>query len=168
MRNIDSLIGEIIPPADYQHRNGFTNASIIDALNDSEKQAVEKKLINLLTTESNMLIVETLGYMKSQKAVKRLTAMLNEARYAEDKLILASSIFKITADKSIRDIAFEASCSIDTHYPTVVHYEYTLMSMFYYMAGFQDIRMDNIIRKYVKNKDFLLSYNAKRALNLIN
>ena len=168
MNSIDRLIMEIIPPADYHHRNGFTNTSIIDALDGAEKQAVENRLINLLAIKSDMLIVETLGYMKSQNAVNHLTVMLNEAHDAVDRLILASSIFKITADKSICEIALDASSSIDNNYPTVVHYEYTLMAMFYYMASFHDSRIDNIIRKYIKNKDLLLSYNANRALGLTN
>ena len=114
-----------------------------------------------------MLVVETLGYIRSKKAVSTLTIMLNKTSEPVDRLILASSIFKIESNKNIAEIAFEASCSVDANYSSVVHYEYTLMSMFYYMAGFQDSRIDNIIRKYIKHKDFLLSYNAKRALGLI-
>ena len=113
MNSIDRLIMKIIPPADYHHRNGFTNTSIIDALDGAEKQAVENRLINLLAIKSDMLIVETLGYMKSQNAVNHLTVMLNEAHDAVDRLILASSIFKITADKSICEIALDASSSSD-------------------------------------------------------
>ena len=39
--DIHKMINEIIPPADYQHRNGFNNTHLIDNLNDNEKRRVE-------------------------------------------------------------------------------------------------------------------------------
>lgn len=48
MRNINQLLKEIIPPDDYQHRNGFSNEHIILSLIEKEKMEVEKNLIEML------------------------------------------------------------------------------------------------------------------------
>ncbi len=37
--DIKKLFDKIIPPSDYEHRNGFNNIPIIDKLNDSEKNS---------------------------------------------------------------------------------------------------------------------------------
>ena len=67
--NIDKLINEVIPPKDYQHRNGFNNIPIIDELTANEKQLLEEALIRKLQSEAakeiDTLIVETLAYLKS-------------------------------------------------------------------------------------------------------
>jgi hypothetical protein len=64
MRNIETIIKEIIPPDDYQHRNGFCNESYIDKLNDLEKIQVEDELINMFQKSDDLLIADTLAYMK--------------------------------------------------------------------------------------------------------
>ena len=45
MRSIKDLLTEIIPPSDYQHRNGFSNELIIDSLIETEKTHEEMVLI---------------------------------------------------------------------------------------------------------------------------
>jgi hypothetical protein len=67
--DINKIISEIIPPDDYQHRNGFSNEHLIDKLSEDEKFKVETELINLLKKTPDMLIVDTLGYMKSERAL---------------------------------------------------------------------------------------------------
>jgi hypothetical protein len=70
---IEKLLREIIPPADYQHRNGFNNIPLIDKLTDDEKLQLENALIRELTVdldrEPDDLIIETLAYLKSQKSL---------------------------------------------------------------------------------------------------
>ena len=42
MKNIEHLLKELIPPSDYQHRNGFSNEHIILRLTENEKTEVER------------------------------------------------------------------------------------------------------------------------------
>ena len=119
MRHIDRLIEEIIPPADYKHREGFNNNLLIDALNDTEKLEVEICLIIRLKAKPDTFIIETLGYMKSYKAVDVLTEIMINTQDSVEKLITASSIFNITKNNSLKDIALEASYMIDDHYSKI-------------------------------------------------
>jgi len=50
--DIEKIVAEIIPPSDYQHRNGFNNVPLIDKLSDDEKRGVQDALIYKLLFES--------------------------------------------------------------------------------------------------------------------
>ncbi|WP_421754844.1 hypothetical protein [Croceimicrobium sp.] len=50
----------MLPPSDYFHRNGFSNAAIIESLSDSERHEVEMRLIKMLEESSEGLIGETM------------------------------------------------------------------------------------------------------------
>jgi len=61
--DIEKIVAEIIPPSDYQHRNGFNNVPLIDKLSDDEKRGVQDALIYKLLFESekeiDTLVIET-------------------------------------------------------------------------------------------------------------
>ena len=101
------LIDKIIPPSDSAHRNGFSNTSLIDQINEHEKQQVEDELIYKLLNEAeaDMLVVETLAYMKSQKSLPALKRLLEITSYEMSKIIISSSIFEINQDNDMVEIA---------------------------------------------------------------
>lgn len=157
MTHIRELIDKIIPPADYQHRNGFSNDNIIDKLSDEDKNNVEIELINLLSNyNGDVLIVETLAYMNSHKSLDSLYKILNSLNTASDKIIIASSIYKISQDKAMVDIALNAIKTITD--------KYSLISLFYYLTNMQSNVINDYIAQFKSDSDYLLSYNAKRAL----
>ena len=157
MTHIRELIDKIIPPADYQHRNGFSNDNIIDKLSDEDKNNVEIELINLLSNyNGDVLIVETLAYMNSHKSLDCLYKILNSVNTASDKIIIASSIYKISQDKAMVEIALNAIKTITD--------KYSLISLFYYLTNMQSNVLNEYIAQFKSDSDYLLSYNAKRAL----
>jgi hypothetical protein len=157
MTHIRELINKIIPPADYQHRNGFSNDNIIDKLSDGDKNNVEIELINLLSNyNGDVLIVETLAYMNSHKSLDSLYKILNSVNTASDKIIIASSIYKISQDKAMVDISLNAIKTITD--------KYSLISLFYYLTNMQSNVINDYIAQFKSDSDYLLSYNAKRAL----
>ena len=95
MRDIDKLFQEIIPPSDYQHRNGFSNAQIILSLDNDEKMHIERKLINMLESTDDTLIGETLAILKSNNSLPVLKNKLESTSKADLKIIWASYIFEI-------------------------------------------------------------------------
>ncbi len=109
---IEELIEEIIPPSDYQHRNGFSNEPIIDKLTSKEKALVEDELICLLSKEAGKridnLIVETLAYLKSEKSLPFLKKLLEGEVSDMAKLILAISIFEINGEKDMPSVAISS------------------------------------------------------------
>ena len=164
MVTIEKLIDEIIPyPADYSHRNGFSNTHIIDKLSADEKIEVENALINKLTEHpDDLLIVETLAYLKSTKSIPALRKLLVNSSYDMEKLIIASSIFEITKDTNLVDIAISAFRQLDNKKDA--YYVYKLTGAFYHLAKFNNPAVIEIIREYFDHKEYLVSYNAKRAL----
>ena len=165
MRDIDGLLQKIIPPTDYQHREGFNNVPIIDSLTSEERLEIECRLIALLAGKIDYLIIESLVHIKSRKAVSTLEMALFKTQNPIDTLIIAWAIFAITGDNKMCDIALEASIAIDNNYSEAINYKYNLIAMFDYMAKMHDVRIDKIIKKYLIHKDILLSFNARRALS---
>jgi hypothetical protein len=100
--DIENFLDRIIPPADYQHRNGFSNSDIIDQLNEHEKKLVEDALINkLLGQTDDTLIVETLSYLLSKKSLPLLYDFLDRCSNPMAEIIAAVSIFQINNDDAM-------------------------------------------------------------------
>jgi hypothetical protein len=164
MATIKKLIDEIIPyPADYSHRNGFSNDHIIDKLTAKERNEVENALIDKLNKHpEDLLIVETLAYLKSASSIPALRKLLENSSLDMEKLIIASSIFEINHDNSMIDIAIHAFRQLDNKQDSC--YVYKLTSAFYHLAKFNTPSVAKIIKEYTDHKEYLVSYNAKRAL----
>lgn len=154
--DINKIISEIIPPDDYQHRNGFSNEHVIDKLSDDDKFQVEAELIDMLQKKSDMLIVETLGYMKSNKSLPVLYELLENLNNKMAKIITAFSIFEINQDQKMIGVAKSSLKNIKD--------KYQLIPAFHYLMRFQDPEISELIREYTTSSDYLISYNAKQAL----
>ncbi len=158
MRNVSELINEIIPPSDYQHRNGFTNDHIIDSLNEDEKKEVEVILIKQLENSNDQLIGDTLAYMKSKTSLPILNTKLDLSDDSSSRIYWASYILRITDDDAVRmkDIAFEEFQKVTDNY--------ALISLFHTLIEFNDQRIDNRIKEYQDHSDYLVAYNSRTAL----
>lgn len=157
LMSIDKLIADIIPPDDFQHRNGFSNTHIIDKLNSQERELLEEVLINSLLNKVDMLVVETLAYMKSARSLPVFMDLLEQTSDTMCKIVVATSIFEINHDDRMIVICIDAFEHLSNIYQKI--------SAFYYLQKFQNEATDAIIEEYTKHSDFLLSYNAKQALN---
>lgn len=162
----EKKIYRIIPPMDYKHRNGFSNIQLINELTSIEKENLERVLIEKIIFADDSLdtlIVETLGYLKSEKALPILRDKLMKSTDNISKLIIASSIYDIDK-KSIDmiDVAISSVNEIDNK--NDVYYVYKLASVFDYLAKFRSPKINDAIREYAKHEEYLISYNAKRHL----
>ena len=159
MTDIDKLIEEIIPPADYQHRNGFSNENIILSLSEQEKLEVEDRLIKMLANSDDELIGETLVILKSKKALPVLNNKLSKAEKPNLRIIWASYINQIeNGNDQMKNVAFEEFKKVSE--------KYTLIEAFYYASRFNDSRINSEIKKFINNKDYLIAYNARKCLGL--
>lgn len=160
--DINKIVSEIIPPDDYQHRNGFSNYHLIEKLSDEDKFQVEAQLIDRLQKKPDILIVETLAYMNSVKSLPILYDLLKTSDGGMAKLILASSIYKINRDKELVEIAISSFEELEKNKDT--YCVYRLIPAFYYLAKFQESKTTKLLEEYSKNSEYLISYNAKQAL----
>ncbi len=166
--DMNKLINEVIPPSDYQHRNGFNNTQIIEKLSDSEKKLLENSLIQKLQsekeTEIDTLIVETLAYLKSVKSVPILRILLGKCSEIEIRLSIATSIFEINQDIEMVDIAVSSVRQMDNKKDA--YYVYQLSKAFDYLAKFNNKKTKQLIEEYTSHPEYLISYNAKQALKV--
>lgn len=165
LKDINKLINEIIPPDDYQHRNGFSNEHIIDKLNNEFKSQIETKLIEMLRQKTDLLIISTLGYMKSDQSLPVLYELIKDATEGMAKIILSSSIYKINKDEKMIDIAIESFEEIEKL--NDAYFIYRIIPTFYYLASFNNPKTKKLIVKYTNHNEYLISYNAKQSLNML-
>jgi len=160
---IAKLINQIIPKSDREHREGFTNRHIIDRLSDSERQVVESLLIEKLIGNNkrksvDTLIVEALAYMQSTKSLPVLYNLLITNPDNFIKLVVVTSIFKISLDYAMVDIAINLFLTFNDKYQKI--------PAFVYLKSFNNTKTDALIQKYVNDPDYLISYNTKKHLGL--
>ncbi len=74
-------------------------------------------------------------------------------------LILASCIYKLTNDESYILLAIEVIQKISD--------KYQLIDALYYLKDFNSSITDKTIQQFIDSNDYLISYNAKRLLNIL-
>jgi len=158
--DIQSKLERIIPTDDFQHRWEFSNQHLVDELDDSEKKEIEALLIKKLCNEpGDILIVETLSYIRSKKALPAIRNSLKICVNKIQRIIIAVSIYKIDQDNDMINVSISAFKQL--------HNKWDFVVAFGYLKGFNDSRINQMIEEYIDHPDFLISYNAKKALNLI-
>lgn len=159
MRNIPDLIQELIPQNNYQSRNGFSNEHIVLSLSEKEKVEVERRLIEMLDETDDDLIGETLAIMNSTDSLPNMRKRLESAKNPSQKIIWANYINEIKGgDQEMKDIALQEMDRVTE--------KYSLTSIFYYLSRFMDSRINEKIRSFTNDKDYLIAYNARTSLGI--
>ncbi|CAL2085949.1 conserved hypothetical protein [Tenacibaculum sp. 190524A05c] len=159
MRNIEKLIKQIIPPPTREEREGFTNDKIIAGLNKEEFLAVEKRLIQELEENDDLLIGQTLVAMKSENALTVLLRRLKKKESHFEKIQWAALINDLKkGDSEMEKIAFEAFEKLEFVYAVQG-------SIFIDLIKFNSLRINKRIEKFVDHKYDLVAIHAKTVLN---
>ncbi len=158
MSDLSEIMRELIPQNDYHHRNGFSNHKIVDKLSLEEKSYIEDELIRKLDDSYNSLIIETLAYVKSIKALPLLYRLLDDDFSALSKILIATSIFGINNDLKMIDIVI---CNFEC-----LEDAYQQICAFYYLNQFENEKTNHIIYSLIDCSNELVAYNAKRALKM--
>lgn len=169
MLNIDRLLNQVIPyPDNRENRDGFNNEELIDQLNSEAKDLLVYGLLEKLSEKpDDLLIVETLGYMKSKKAMEPLKRLLEESSNDYVKICIVSNLYKISPDQSLIDIAMNSFENIANLPMNYFNNRSTLINSFYCMVIFNNEKANSLIKTFFDNTDYLVSYNAKRSLGQI-
>src|ERR1051326_5399460 len=150
--NLEQLIDKIIPPADYLNRKDFSNTDIIDQLNDNEKKLIEDILIErLLDTTDDMLIIDTLAYLKSEKSLPILYNFLKNDSDSMFKLVVATSIFEINRDQDMINVAVDSFKKLKNDKDA--YRTFKLIPAFYYLAKFKFGTTNKLIEEYTEDKE---------------
>ena len=157
MQNISDKIKELIPPSDYQQRNGFSNEHLIDKLSKDQKTAVEAELLQMFELSDDSLIGETLTYLNSSKAIPLIESKLNISQDSTSKIHWASMINTLKkGDQKMKDIAFHEFSKLSD--------KYQLIGAFHTLTSFNDQRINKRISSYANDPEYLIAYNARTAI----
>lgn len=155
--NVKKIYKKIIPPDDYEHRRDFYNEDLIDNLTIEKRVMIENMLMEDLKSRHDLLVIETLVYLKSVKSIEIIEKRLVETKEPFDKIIIAWCLFDLDKDKGrMVEIAYDNFLSITNVYAKT--------RLFYYLAKFNQPKLNTLLKSYVDNKNFLLANNSKRAL----
>jgi hypothetical protein len=159
MEHVDRVIEQFLPPQTYQHRKDGPTLGLIDKLTSEEKFVFEQKLIERLEKgDTDIWIVEGLAYVKSEKALPALYNLLSRTGMKPSRITIESSIYQICKDPLMVDAALEDSMQVKD--------KFSIISIFYHLAQFRDSRVNDFVRQYFDDPDYLISYNAKRAIGI--
>lgn len=158
-QNIERLLRGIIPPDTREEREGFTNDEIISELNSEELKVVEERLIEMLKTNDDLLIGQTLVKMESVDSIPVLKKRLE----LEDSLFIKITWARLIndlkkGDPEMEQIAFEAFENLEFIYGTQG-------GVFLDLGAFDSPRINRKIEEFVDHKYFLVAHHAKMVLN---
>lgn len=159
MINPDTYLDQLLPTSAYSRATDGLMTGIIDRMSTVDRDLVEQALIDRLESGSeDTWIAEYLGYMKSERSLPTLYNTLANAHEAVTKIIVSSAIYNIKSDTELIKVALKAA--------STVHDKYALIGIFTYLAKFKDPNIERFLERFVNNEEFLISYNAKRAIKI--
>jgi hypothetical protein len=129
---------------------------LIDKLTPQERRIAEAELIKAVHPGDPWPIIG-LGYMKSSDSLPKLYKLLTNSS-KNMKVTIAHSIFQICQDSKMIDIALEETPEITN--PT------NLINILYLLPDFNDERVNAMLNNFRDHKEYLVAYNAARALGL--
>jgi hypothetical protein len=140
----------------WEQRKDGVPLNLLDNLSDEEKPIAEKELINVLSLKDTWPIIG-LGHIKSIDSLPILYKLFSKSK-KHIKIILAHSIFRICGDiEMIKQVLIEIPKVTNT---------YEIIDILYILPDFGDERINKILKDFCDHKEYLIAYNATRALGL--
>lgn len=158
----DKLLKQIILPITKPYskdREWFSNNEILSKLNKEELRIVEKQLIEILKTNDDTLIPETLIKLKSIDSIPIMLDKLKLIKEPLSRIKWASFINEIkNGDKEMEAVAFRELEKFEFIYEAQG-------TIFHDLVKFKSERINNLIKKFIDHKYFLVAHHAKLVLN---
>ena len=162
MTKTQELLNQIIPPItrpDGKDREWFSNDEILSKLNDEELDIVEQGLIEMLKTDNDILIPQTLIKLKSIDSIPTMLEKLELLKDPFERITWASFINEIKGgDKEMEKVAFEEFKRLE--------FIYEIQGLIFHdLIKFKSERINRFIKEFVEHKYFLVAHHAKLVLN---
>ena len=155
-KNLDLFRQHFIHASSWTERKDGVPLYLLDNLTGSELELAEKAMIDHISS-GDPWAIEGLGYIKSTLALPTLYKLLPKSRKAT-KLRIAHAIYRICGDISMTDLVLKEVPSIKT--------QPELIEVLYMLPEFKDERVNLLLQGYREHKEYLIAYNATRALGL--
>jgi hypothetical protein len=154
--NLDIFRKEFLNANTWAQRKEGVPLYLLDNLTEEELKLAEVELIKTANPGDTWPIIG-LGHIKSKDSLPVLYKLLTKST-KNIKVTIAHSIFQICQDKKMVDIVLEET-------PKVTNW-YDLIDILYMLPDFKDERVTTMLNNFRNHKDYLVAYNATRALGL--
>jgi hypothetical protein len=140
----------------YSQRRDGIPLYLLDELTEDELRVAENEMIDVLNIKDDWPI-KGLGYIRSKGALSKLYRLLVKSKKGI-KVIVAHSIFQISRDRKMIEITLSEMPKISN--------QYVLIDLVYLLQAFEDRLTDRMLNDYRNHKEYLVAYNATRAMGL--
>ncbi len=154
--NLEIFRREFLNANTWAQRKEGVPIELLDKLTADELKIAEEELIKSARTGDSWPIIG-LGHIKSEKSLEILYKLLSKSKTGI-KVIIACSIYKICRDPEMIEIALEET-------PKITNWQ-ELIDILYMLPDFKNERTDNMLNNFREHQDYLVAYNAARALGL--
>jgi hypothetical protein len=154
--NIDLFRQAFLGGNTWAERKDGIPLDLLDKLSEDELKIAENELIKSASLNDTWPILG-LGHIKSTKSLPTLYNLLDKSNKGY-KITIAKTIFEICQDQKMIDIVLE-------ELPKTTN-QYELINVLYMLTAFKDDKITEILNDYRNHKEYLIAYNATRALGL--
>jgi hypothetical protein len=154
--NIDIFRQEYLGANTWAQRKDGVPLYLLDKLSPDELKKAEADLIKSASPGDTWPILG-LGHIKSTQALPTLYNLLHKSKKGF-KITIAYSIFQICQDRKMINIVLD-------ELPRTTN-QYELIDVLYMLPAFKDDKITGLLNDYRDHKEYLVAYNATRALGL--
>ncbi len=155
-KNLDIFRQHFLHASSWTERKDGAPLYLLDNLTRTELDIAEKEMIDHIGS-GDPWPIEGLGYIKSTLALPTLYKLLDKNSKTA-KLRIAHAIYRICGDTAMADLVLKEVPSIKG--------QSELIDVLYMLPEFRDERVNLLLQGYRDHKDYLVAYNATRALGL--
>ena len=154
--NLDIFRQEFLGANTWAQRKDGVPLYLSDKLSTNELKTAEVELIKS-TNPGDTWPILGLGHIKSTQALPTLYNLLDKSKKGF-KVTTAYSIFQISKDQKMIDVVLQ-------ELPKTTN-QYELIDVLYMLPAFKNEKITALLNNYRDHKEYLVAYNATRALGL--
>ena len=155
-KELEAFYKDYLNANSWPQRKDGVPLDLLDNLNQADKIIAEKELIEHADLKDSWPIIG-LGYLKSTLSLDKLYNLLDKGS-KHIKITIAHSIFLINNDSRMIEIVLKETERLNN--------QYEIIDILYMLPDFKDSRVDKVLNDFRNHKEYLVAYNATRALGL--
>ncbi len=156
INNLEIFRQEFLGANTWAQRKDGVPLDLLDKLSEDELKTAEVELIKSANLDDTWPILG-LGHIKSTQALPTLYNLLDKSKKGF-KVTIAYSIFQISKDQKMIEIVLQ-------ELPKTTD-QYELVDVLYMLPAFNDEKINTLLNNYRNHKEYLVAYNATRALGI--
>ena len=154
--NLNTFRNEFLGADTWVQRKDGVPLYLLDNLSASELPIAENELLENARPGDTWPIIG-LGHIRSTRALPKLYQLLTNS-HKLNKITVAHSIYQVCQDEKMIDLILAETQGM-TKWSE-------LIDIMYILASIKDERAQSLLNSYRQHSDYLVAYNATRAMGL--